>query len=136
MTADQIDAGVAGTAHMFQEWVDKDYEVRLMVVADHHDADVFAARIDASTDAAHVDWRADPDALTYSRIEVPDRTRAESVALVRRLGLRYGALDFAVDHDGRWWHFEINPSGQWAWIDPLRQPLTHAITDLLEKGTP
>jgi hypothetical protein len=33
------------------------------------------------------------------------------------LRLRCAALDFAVDGAGRWWFLEINPNGQWLWIE-------------------
>ncbi|MGH8574632.1 MAG: MvdC/MvdD family ATP grasp protein, partial [Gammaproteobacteria bacterium] len=53
------DAAVAHTMHLFQQWVPKEYEVRLTVVDDRF----FAARIDARSPAASVDWRADYEAL-------------------------------------------------------------------------
>lgn len=121
--------GVAATAHLFQEWIDdKAFEVRLMVVGER----VFAARIDAASDVGRVDWRADAAALTYTCIQPPAGVQAGAVALVARLGLRYGALDFAVTADGRWVFFEINPAGQWAWIPQVRQPITAAIADMLQ----
>ena len=54
--------GIARTMHLFQRQVPKDYEVRLTVVDDR----LFAARIDADSDAAREDWRADYEALRYS----------------------------------------------------------------------
>lgn len=126
------DPSVAGTAHLFQERVSKAYEVRLTVVG----RNVFAARIDAGSEASRDDWRADPDALTYTRIEPPSAVRVSSVALTARLGLRFGALDFAVTEAGDWMFFEINPAGQWAWIPELREPITTALADLLMEGRP
>lgn len=129
VAADAITPAVAHTAHMFQAKVPKAYEVRLTVVADH----VFAARIDAASEMARADWRADYTALTYTVIDPPDDIADAAVALTTRLGLRYGALDFAVTPDGEWMFFEINPNGQWAWIPGLREPITHATADLLEE---
>ncbi len=45
----------------------------------------------------------------------------------------FGALDFAVDDAGSWWFYEINPNGQWFWIE--RQtglPISAALAKLLE----
>lgn len=58
--------------HLFQEWVPKDYEVRLTVV----DGEFFAARIDSESDAAHVDWRSDYDNVSYQVIETPGVVRS------------------------------------------------------------
>jgi acetyl/propionyl-CoA carboxylase alpha subunit len=33
--------------------------------------------------------------------------------------LEFGALDFIVDPEGNWWFLEVNPSGQWLWIETL-----------------
>lgn len=121
------DPSVAGTAHLFQEQIDKAYEVRLVVVG----REVFAARIDAGSDAARVDWRSDADALTYSVIDPPPHVRVASVALTARLGLNFGAFDFAVTPAGKWVFFEVNPNGQWGWIPDIREPITHALADLL-----
>lgn len=58
--------------HIFQEWVLKQYEVRLTVVDGHF----FAARIDAESEAAYVDWRSDYHSISYSVIETPDFLRS------------------------------------------------------------
>lgn len=124
------DPSVAGTAHLFQERIHKAFEARVTVVGNR----VIAARIDAASDAARADWRSDADALTYTRIDPPDDVTAASVTLTHRLGLLYGALDFAITPAGDWVFFEANPAGQWAWIELLRQPITQALADLLQKG--
>lgn len=120
---------VAQTMHLFQEWVPKDHEIRLTVVDDQF----FAARIDARSDTGRVDWRADYQALTYSAVETPEFVRSGVSALLNRLGLRFGALDFVVAPDGQWWFLECNPNGQWAWIeDETGMPIASALADALE----
>ena len=55
---------------------------------------------------------------------------------MRRLGLRFGALDFVVTPDDRWIFLEINSNGQWAWIeDATGQPVAAAIADALTRET-
>ena len=132
--AELIDDSVAFTAHLFQEWIDKAYEVRLTVVDDG----MFVTRLDAGTAAGAVDWRADYDELTYTPLPgVPDAVRAGVIALMRRLRLRFGALDFAVTPDDDWVFLEVNPNGQWAWIeDATGQPIAGAIADALHRKVP
>jgi hypothetical protein len=52
--------------------------------------------------------------------------------MMSKLGLRFGAPDFLVTADGMWHFLEINPNGQWAWIEQetgLR--ISEAIADSL-----
>jgi hypothetical protein len=131
LTAGDVDdPRIGATAHLFQEWVEHTHAVRLTVVDDR----LFAAEIHADSPAAHVDWRADHDSLTYQVTDPPVQIRQGVLSLLHRLGLRFGALDFLVRPDGRWVFLEINPNGQWAWIDKLVGPVTAAITDALTEG--
>lgn len=124
---DQLD-GIATTAHQFQQWVDKAFEVRVVVVGTNH----FAVAIHAGSPESHIDWRADYPSLSYEVVTPPADVGNGIAALMARLGLRYGALDFAVDHDGRWWFLEVNPGGQYGWLEQQAGiGVTAAIADLL-----
>ncbi|MGH4017251.1 MAG: ATP-grasp ribosomal peptide maturase [Pseudonocardiaceae bacterium] len=120
---------VARTMHLFQEVAPKDYEIRLTVVDDQF----FAARIDGNSPAAQADWRSDYDALSYQVVETPEHVEIGVGALLDKLGLRFGALDFVVAPDGEWWFLECNPNGQWAWIeDETGMPISATLADALE----
>ena len=126
---DPDDIGVAETAHLFQEYVSKAYEIRLTVV----DQVMWAVRIDVPPDdAGVVDWRAGYDSYTYSVITVPSPLRAAVKDLMYGLRLRFAALDFGVTHDGELVFFEINPNGQWAWLqERIGLDIAHTIADAL-----
>lgn len=120
------------TAHLFQECIPKEYDVRLTVVGDRF----FAVAIHASSDQAYVDWRSHYDALKYEAIETPEDVRYSIKALLERFGLTFGAFDFTVTPDGEWVFLELNPNGQWAWIeDHTGLPITAAVADLLTSET-
>lgn len=126
----EITAGVQGTAHLFQAWAEKAYEVRLTVVG----GELFAARIDAGSRAGRTDWRSDYGSLSYSPVETPGHVRRAVAGLMSGLRLAYGALDFVVTPDGRWVFLELNPNGQWGWIQlATGLPIAAAIADLLQK---
>jgi len=128
ITDDNLDLSVAYTAHLFQSKIEKEYEVRVTVV----DSTVLAARIDAITPAAKVDWRSDPDGVRYSSITLPDDVADKLRRLVAKLRLRFAAIDLVVDTCGQVWFLEANPNGQWAWIeDATGLPITAAIADAL-----
>lgn len=138
VTADEA-AGDAtsATAHLLQEHVVKDHEARVTVV----DRNVFAARIDAHSPAARLDWRADYDALAYRVVEPPAPVMSGITRLMRRLGLRFTALDFIIDASGRWLLVDVNAGGQWAWIAqrtglPIAEAVATALTTAPEEETP
>jgi glutathione synthase/RimK-type ligase-like ATP-grasp enzyme len=124
--ADEITDAVALTAHQFQEWIPKDYEVRVTVVGRH----MFAAEIHTPTPLDDV--RTDYDSHTYKQCTVPASVAAGVRRLLDEFGLSYAAMDFLVDPRGTWTLCDLNPSGQWAYIPDLRTPITHALADLLE----
>ncbi|MFF6953847.1 ATP-grasp ribosomal peptide maturase [Streptomyces iakyrus] len=124
--------GIETTPHLFQGWVSKEHEVRLTVVGGR----MFAAAIHAGSEAAHEDWRSDYGSLTYASTEVPDQVAAGMRSLMERLQLRYGAADFIVGPDGQWTFLEVNPCGQWDWIQgETGLPIAEAIADDLQGAT-
>jgi ATP-grasp ribosomal peptide maturase len=121
-----IDDDVAGTAHLFQERVPKVADVRVTVIG----GEVFCVRIDSDL----LDWRTDYSRLTYTSVEAPPGIRPALRRYMDHFGLVFGAFDFAVGEDGRWWFLECNPSGQWHWLETeTGLPMTAALADLLER---
>ncbi len=54
--------------------------------------------------------------------------------LLRRLNLGFGALDFVVTPEEEWTFLEINPNGQWGWLEHATGlPITAGIADFLEE---
>jgi ATP-grasp ribosomal peptide maturase len=132
VTAEDITDGVSRTAHQFQEWIDKAYEVRLTVVGGR----MFAAEIHAGSDASKVDFRTDYASLTYQVCSVPDAVADGVRRLADFFGLHYAAMDFLVSTDGCWHLVDLNPNGQFGFIPELRDPITKALADLLEGPRP
>lgn len=123
-------SGVDVTAHLFQAWVDKVYEVRVTAVG----RKLFAVAIEATTPAAREDWHNDLDSCRYHVVDVPAQVREPVAAYLDHLGLSYAAFDFAVDQDGRWWFLEANPGGQYGWLQAATGlPISSAIADLLAR---
>jgi len=56
-------------------------------------------------------------------------------ALMRRLGLVYGAIDLRLTPDGRYVFLEINPAGQFLYVEQQTgQPIAAALAALLAAG--
>ena len=110
----------------FQENVEKSADIRVTVVGN----EVFAAEIlTQNQESSKVDWRAtdNPD-LEHRTHELPKTLAQHCVRLVSHLGLIFGALDFALKPDGTYVFFEINPNGEWLWLeDQLGLPISDRI---------
>lgn len=123
-------ANIDTTGHYFQEWIPKEYEVRLTVVGEQ----VFAVSIYAESDAAYVDWRSDYDNLRYEVISTPDHIRQSVLTYMTDASLTYSAFDFVVRPDREWVFLESNSFGQWGWLaEECRLPIADAIADELSK---
>ncbi|MFF5285166.1 MvdC/MvdD family ATP grasp protein [Streptomyces sp. NPDC013171] len=128
-----LDPRIGLTAHLFQREITvKAYEIRVTAVGDQ----LYAAKIYAPAGPGQLDWRRDSRNLTYAVATVPGYIRDGIREMMHRLGLIYAALDFIVDRNGAHWLVDVNPAGQWAWIDCTRDAITQALADLLEKGSP
>ena len=54
------------------------------------------------------------------------------LALQRKLSLVYGAIDMRRTPSGDYYFLEVNPAGQWEFVEERTQlPITRAIADLL-----
>lgn len=118
---------------IFQGYVDKALELRVTVVGDR----VFAAEIHSqSTRQTQHDWRHYDHLNTpMARHELPEPVAEQCRALVGRLGLHYGAIDLVLTPRGEYVFLEINPNGQYLWIeDETGLPISDAICELLVTG--
>jgi len=124
---------VAWCPTFLQEYVPKDVEIRATVVGD----EVLAAEIHSqeAAEGKH-DWRrADLEDVPHFPHELPAGVAERCVAVVRRFGLAFGAIDLIRTPDGRYVFLEVNPNGQWLWVETLTGlPITDALSRLLIGG--
>lgn len=122
--------GIDQTTHLFQRWVPKSGEARVVVVGEK----ITAVAIHAGSASGYVDWRTDYDNLRYELIEPPEPVAAGVRKLMKDMGLVYGALDFVIGPDG-WTFLEANAGGQYGWLEDATGALiTAQLADLLAKG--
>jgi ATP-grasp ribosomal peptide maturase len=120
------------TACLFQELVPKKVELRITVVGEH----VFPAEITyVHPERATVDWRTAYQDLKYGIHELPQEIHHKCLELVRKLGLSFAAIDMVVTYDNRYVFLEVNPNGQWQWIERATGfPICETLVDLLVAG--
>jgi hypothetical protein len=114
---------------IFQERIVARTHIRATVVDDA----VLAASITPHQDYAQLDWRLDrnPEIRPYA---LPEDIEARLRALVRAMGLRYGAIDLIHSVEGEYVFLEINPGGQFLFVEiqggvPISDAVATALAD-------
>ncbi len=98
----------------FQKCIAKNGDIRATVVGDK----VFATLIHSQEfNETMTDWRKGEMRLKHTKIELPIELEEKCIILLRKLGLKFGAIDFVLDKNNNYTFLEINPNGQWAWIE-------------------
>lgn len=127
------DDQIKASPNYIQKQIHKKKDIRVTVVGNT----VFAAAITSQeTPETKVDWRKGEQMLHHEAILLPAEVSERCVALVQQLGLQYGAIDLILDADDCYTFLEINPNGQWAWIENLTHlPISKEIANHLIRHT-
>jgi glutathione synthase/RimK-type ligase-like ATP-grasp enzyme len=115
--------------YLLQALIEKTCDIRVTVIA----GECFAVEIDSQEDQESVvDWRRGGSELAHTPHRLPADLEDACRAFVAGYGLKFGAIDLARRPDGGYAFFELNPNGQWAWIEQLCElPLSSRLADLL-----
>lgn len=110
---------------LLQEEIPRSADVRATFIG----SKCFVAEITA--DSPIVDWR-DPElSVRYSESCLSVEIQAMCRTMLNRLGLLYGAFDFVKTPKGDPVFLEINPTGEWAWLEErLGFPMRDAFIQL------
>jgi len=116
---------------IFQERLPKALELRATIVGER----VFTASIDSQqSENARVDWRRDGIGLidSWQHHALPGEVERALLEVMHALRLNYGAADLILTPQGEYVFLEVNPNGEFLWLDKhLGLPLSSAIADLL-----
>jgi glutathione synthase/RimK-type ligase-like ATP-grasp enzyme len=113
---------------IFQEYVPAMYDLRVTVVG----TEVFAAAIHSQETEYPVDSRIDIINAEIEPVVLPDHLSDLLLQLTDALGLVYGAIDLRRTPDDRYVFLEINPSGQFRYIEVATGlPITAALAAVL-----
>lgn len=117
---------------IFQEKVEKASDIRVTVVG----SKIFATEIHSQeTSATSIDWRRDTLSLKHTVHQLPSDVERQCLSFVKSYGLVFGAMDLIRTPSSEYVFLELNPNGQWAWIEALtHQPITDKLIDVLTNG--
>jgi len=118
---------VALAPTILQPYVEKAFELRCVVIGDR----IFAAKMDTQADEkSRIDSRGgDPH---HEIFELPHEVEASLHRVMESFGLNFASLDMIVTPEGEFVFLELNPNGQWLWLEyELGLPLVATMADLL-----
>jgi glutathione synthase/RimK-type ligase-like ATP-grasp enzyme len=115
----------------FQELLPKSLEIRATVVGER----VMSAAVDSQVSArATHDWRRDGVSMLqdWRPYQLPPKVEEKILRLMDYFSLNYGAIDIILTPDGKHVFLELNPCGEFFWLEhSAGLPISDAIADVL-----
>lgn len=102
------------TPGIFQARVPKAHELRVTWMGKHA---ITAVLHSQESEATRVDWREGQTDLRVEPGELPGDVWKACHRLMERLGLVFGCFDLVVTPEGEHVFLEINPMGQFLWVE-------------------
>ena len=115
---------------IFQEYVEKKFELRVTIVGPQ----VFACAIwSQASPHTQEDWRRyDLQNTPHEPHQLPAKLEDLCRSLIQNLGLQFGCIDMIVTPQGEYIFLELNPNGQWLWIEQLtKMPISETLAQML-----
>lgn len=110
-----------------QEEIKRRFDLRISIFGD----EVFAAAIDPKSDLSTIDWRLDKS-TGWEEYTLSSELKSQLLTFMRRMRLHYGMVDMRVTDNNEYFFFEVNPSGQFLFIEiDTKQPLCRSLASLL-----
>ena len=127
---DDLDGSLKIAPVIFQHALLPKIDYRITVVGSR----VFSVRVGLHGEV--LDWRTASTDVTFTLCELPMAIEGRCIQYVGAAGLSFGAIDLVEFNDE--FHFlEINPNGEWGWLQrPHGIPIAAALCDLLSGGEP
>lgn len=104
---------------LFQENIRKKSELRITIIGNK----VFAVELDSQKiPEAQTDWRQAADKIgkiPHKVVKLPHKIEKSLIDLKNYYGLNFGAIDMAKNEKGEYIFFELNPAGQFLWLDQV-----------------
>lgn len=100
------------TPIFLQEKIKNKSDIRVVII----NKNIFTVRIDKN-DKSEVDWRKPEILKTYSKINLPKKLSNLLIRLNKSFGLIYSAIDLIETPKGEFIFLEINPVGEWVWLE-------------------
>jgi glutathione synthase/RimK-type ligase-like ATP-grasp enzyme len=120
---------VAQAPTIFQPYIPKAADLRCVVIGEH----IFTTKIHSQSKATtSKDWRAEAEGCQYEPFSLPPQVEAALHRLMKSFDINFASLDMILTPEGEFVFIELNPNGQWLWIEfEAGFPLVASMADLL-----
>ena len=123
---------VALAPTILQPYIAKAYELRCVVLGDK----IFTAKLNSQDhESTRKDWRAGIPGqgdVAHEVFDLPERVQAALHRLLRSFEINFASIDMIVTPEGEFVFLDLNPNGQWLWLEEqLGLPLVASMADLL-----
>lgn len=127
LPTDYSPASVAMAPSMYQPYIEKLTELRCVVIGDK----IFSAKINSQqNEETRRDWRGGD--CQHEIFELPEHVQVGIQRLMGGFGINFASLDMILTPEGEFVFLELNPNGQWLWLEEeLGLPLVSSMADLL-----
>ncbi|HEY5125313.1 MAG TPA: hypothetical protein VIK14_16400 [Ignavibacteria bacterium] len=117
-----------------QSKIEKKTDIRVTVVGNKTFP---AAILSQEYEETKTDWRKGTKVeLKHEIIKLPEDIENKCILITKKLDLKFGAIDLILNENGEYIFLEINPNGQWAWIEKrLGYRISEEIINLLINKT-
>lgn len=113
---------------ILQDYISPKTDIRVTVVEN----ETFATAITSNGKGLDIDWRKAKDDVQFNTFNLPITLQKNCIEIVKRLGLKFGAIDLLKTDNDEYIFLEINPTGEWAWlVHTTGQPIPQAIANML-----
>lgn len=127
LTEDISEEASASAPFMNQEYIKDKIDIRVTIIGNK----LYAIRILADGHPIAGDWRIMPkESLQYVNIALPQSIAESCMALTQNLGLAFAAIDL-LEREGNYYFLEVNPTGEWGWLNSNERPFAALIADWL-----
>ena len=117
-----------GVPIFLQEEIEKEADIRVTLVGNK----VFSAIL--TQEGKEIDWRARNDASKWNPFQLPKLIEEACIKLCKKLNLEFAAIDLVKSISGDFFFLELNPNGQWVWIEEeTGLPISDAIVQHLSE---
>ena len=116
----------------FQRYIEAECDVRVVWAGER----AMAVRIDSQSGIDQVDSRLD-NSVAFTPWQLPPELYAGLAGLMADLGLVFGVIDLRIGLDGRCYFLEVNPQGQFAYLEiKTGLPMCAEVAALLHAPRP
>jgi hypothetical protein len=114
----------------FQDYIDAECDLRVVWI----DGIEWTVRIDSQSGAGRVDSRLDTS-VAFTPERLPAAVSKSITTVMGALGLVFGVLDLRLGTDGEYYFLEVNPQGQFAYLEiKTGLPIFRSLSNYLVLG--